>query len=537
MNPFNQKGGRLYIDPSYTEESAFDFFLKNSTLTLLTHTSIGCITITAKIDNITSPYYKLRINQWKEPVKIILIKLMLYNDSSRDITMKQINTIRAEPFEISTKTSFYKEVKNQINIYMSSFVKSLDPLCPCLLFYKENIDKNILLSLLNESVFGFFSYNKTNKIIKNFLETNVEKSIIVMEFFENCLPLSHFNILKKEVDVYNKFKYYSYAIYTALELHSIGYFHGDLHYNNILICPEEKYFTVDKPKNFGRAFIIDFGRTKYDNNIKDNFSTNTVCDNVLNVLKYEKFAINYCNHLENIMHYSQYTIESSLCEKLEKLDMYRKNIVSEILKILGPIKISNVPFYSSSDEYKIPTTKPNDDRDDGESSYIDNGWWGQPGWWGGRVIIENYQKTIDEQPLTKLKTVFTQNTETINPFEKYLEKDISEHGQTSEHGKNDLKVNLQAFNEYLKNEDFSEDGKIIEYLKDNTFMQNEETIKKFKEDINELTEFNRNRIETINKIKNTQSGSSRLRKTRKTRKPIKIIKSINRKSMKHKPKK
>jgi len=554
MNPLNQTGGRIYIDTSYTEESAFDFFLKNSTLTLLTYTSIGCITITARLDEnnvVTSPYYKLRINKWREPIKTILIKLMLYNENSLNVEPYYIPAIRRQPyFEISTKTSFFTEVKNQINIYMSSFTNSpLDPLCPCLLFYKENIDKNIFLSLLTKNepkmLYGvdfFFkkrnkTIKKTDNVIKTFLDTNVQKSIIVMEFFENCIPLSSFAISEQDLDhdysnkteVFNKIKsyikYYDYAIYTTLELHRLGYYHGDLHHNNILICPEEKYFTVDKPENFGRALIIDFGRTTYDKSIKQTFLTNASCDNLLNVVDHEKFAYNYYYFgLKDISYYirrefyTQSEVREILCNKFTKLDMYRKKIVYEILKFVGPVHLNennfHIPFYSSSDENKISTKntkKLNNNEDEDESEYIQG-----YEWWGGAVIIQNKDSYTTTMATDKMFNNKNKTQQTLTNIDiKSNQPDFTKNEESMNQFKEDIR-------NYLENGDFSEDddSKMKEYLENNNaFMQNEETVKQFKEDINEVIAFNINQIESINEILNTHIGSIRpLRRKSRTSK-------------------
>lgn len=495
MNPLEKKEARISINPSYNDESAFNFFLENSTLTLLTDTSIGCITITAKLkDETISPYYKLRIDKWREPVKTILIKLMLYDDKSKEVTYKKISKIRKEEFEISTKKSFYTEVNNQIKISTSSFTNSLDPLCPTVLFYEENIDTKKWLELLNKqkqtlktSIFSFLGKLKNEDIIIEFLNAKMNKSIIVMEFFDNCLPLSHFNIFekgdftKKQRDEY--LKYYCYAIYTTIELRSMGYEHGDLHSNNILICPKEKYFTAEDNKNIGRAFIIDFGRTKYDirddkrydkrDDKRDKRDETKICENMSNILEYEKFAIEYKNNLRG--YFVDQEIEDSLCDHLKKLDKFRNIIVPKILKIVEPIL---------SDETKIT-----------KDAGIKYAWWYT---FGGAVYIG--------RPNDFLKPTLEITKKSKPTLEPTLE--LTEKSKPIE------KLNIRPktipferkINEYLEDEQIDE--KLVDkYLEDAL----NETIQT---DIIEVIKFNINQINIINDIIKKRSA----RKSRKSQK-------------------
>jgi len=305
MKKHIQKGG-LFIQPAYDEESAFNYFISNSTFTLLTYNSIGCITLKATLnDNVLSPYFHLRMNKWNKPLKFILIKILLYEDITTFRT-RYINlpNVRTRDFEISNHNSFMTEINNQIKLYLTSYLDALsplDPFSPALLYYKRNIDKtgvDTFISHLEQNFTDNEFVPELNMdkitIMLNFLNAidrnaYLNKSIIVMEFLDDCQPLVNYvNDTTPDTELY---KYFIYTLFETIRLHTIGYTHNDLHYNNIFINSTETYVTTNaNSKYLGRAIIIDFGRLTFSDDLKRQFNNLNMLQKIQHIISTETFG-------------------------------------------------------------------------------------------------------------------------------------------------------------------------------------------------------------------------------------------------------
>jgi len=329
-----QTGG-LFIQPAYDEESAFNYFISNCTFTLLTYNSIGCVTLKAKLnDNITSPYFHLRINKWNEPLNFILIKILLYEDISTFNT-RYINlpNVRTRDFEISNHNSFMTEINNQIKLYLTTYLDELsplDPFSPALLYYKRDIDKEGIDNFISH-VEQHFTDNEfvpelnidKITIMINFLnatETNglyLNKSIIVMEFLDDYKPLSNYiqnnNTL---IAGTNPYKYFIYTLFETIRLHKLGCMHNDLHLNNIFINSTETYITTNTNSTYvGRAIIIDFGRLTFSDDLKRQFNILDISQQIYQVLSTETFGV-----------FAQNLDVNSVTDDINKIFTRRSNI-------------------------------------------------------------------------------------------------------------------------------------------------------------------------------------------------------------------
>ena len=71
-----QKGGILLKKP-YTDVTAFQYFVRNSSIKLLTASSSFGIILTASLNlNVDSPYETFTSNQFLRPVQNLIIKLV-----------------------------------------------------------------------------------------------------------------------------------------------------------------------------------------------------------------------------------------------------------------------------------------------------------------------------------------------------------------------------------------------------------------------------------------------------------------------------
>jgi hypothetical protein len=89
--------------------------------------------------------------------------------------------------------------------------------------------------------------------------------LIAMEFLSGFETLSDYEIEYNEGPEYNEGE--SMARYEIARLYQLGYIHGDLHKDNILIHPDYSYFDIknedysNQGDIYGRVMLIDFGST------------------------------------------------------------------------------------------------------------------------------------------------------------------------------------------------------------------------------------------------------------------------------------
>jgi hypothetical protein len=286
INKFN--GGvritRQYLteNPNGNANTACEFFISNSTYSVLTNSSISCITLVVTLnDGIISPFKSIRSDHVEDYVNKLLLKVFITN------TQKGWYDIQGRgPFydtqnrpsygiEVTSYDAFKAEIKTQIDIYkrsMSSNDSPLDPICPAIvnsitLKKQKYIDFYRRLLGLKQNEIA-----KLGNILDAFGKNNNTISIIVMEYLDGFDTANNvLNKLRMENNN-DRFNYLlSLVLYEFQRLNKLGYRHGDAHLGNSMINPNYKYFTRSgNPSYLGRVIIIDFGRTRKFNNMELN---------------------------------------------------------------------------------------------------------------------------------------------------------------------------------------------------------------------------------------------------------------------------
>lgn len=251
----------------YNHKEALSFFLQNlKECKILTDSSISCITLLLTIDdtNVSSnenyPYLSNRYAEFNKPIKKILLKLFLASNIDGQIIFN--NTIKEE----TSDQTLLKEANTQLNIYKEGFMRdenAFDPICPAILNCTKKIsdgDKRWLKNIvLNPSIFknrrkGTVELDDLSLLEQYFTH---DISLICMEY------LNGYKILA-ELCQDPRFQFFkTLAFFELMKLYEYGYVHNDFHMGNVMINPDYMYLTDDpaKSKLFGRAIIIDFGRT------------------------------------------------------------------------------------------------------------------------------------------------------------------------------------------------------------------------------------------------------------------------------------
>jgi serine/threonine protein kinase len=172
--------------------------------------------------------------------------------------------------EINSYSDIETECNIQKDVYRTSILGErlpLVPVCPAIL-YLENPVSN------GDEFKGIIS----GKLLPRNNRTVLEEEEELMQFL-NVAPQSTFSIIAMELlDGYAQISDVIHNIWGNINisvlpnyiaelvdveifrLHSMGYYHGDLHLGNIMYNTEKDYSSPNK----GKAIIIDFGRTTKD---------------------------------------------------------------------------------------------------------------------------------------------------------------------------------------------------------------------------------------------------------------------------------
>jgi len=118
----NIKGGvrlttqYLTENPNGDRNTACNYFLSNSTFSVLTNSSISCITLVATLNNgIISPFKSMRSNDIEYLVNRLLLKIFITNTQSGWYTIDGRGSYNG--IEITDYALFRDEIKKQIDIY------------------------------------------------------------------------------------------------------------------------------------------------------------------------------------------------------------------------------------------------------------------------------------------------------------------------------------------------------------------------------------------------------------------------------------
>jgi hypothetical protein len=270
------KTGGVYIKSPYPNrnyvynynlfDEAFNFFIANSTLSLLsTSSSYGIIFNFKLLDSIESSYYfSLRSNTMLRPIKNIILKLVFIMPD--DMNLYDFNNTIEEKHPIQ-REDFINEVKTQIDIYKHS-KNDFEPICPSMVYTKIlNVDnferfRKRIMHFDNDE--GRRNLEKINEILKT--HNGYKIGIIAMENMENTTALGDIDINMPII----------LCLYEHYRLFKLGYFHGDVHLFNSLFERNTNY--IKDREGEGRVTLIDFGKTYKCNEIPNWQIRNDIMD-------------------------------------------------------------------------------------------------------------------------------------------------------------------------------------------------------------------------------------------------------------------
>jgi len=347
------KGGVVHTKSYNSIENAIDFFLKHSTLKLLTNTSISCVTFVATLDpDIESsliPLISSRDNTYACPVNTLLIKVFplisnklyyqlvkysvtkilpddLTDDLIKGIYIDKENRISKRikrgdmnpdqygnpqtrnKIEITKVKKFEKEFDIQQDIYNKTYdpksVSKYDAICP------RPIHKEIKpIGEIYEVIESLQKKEDLDEIKRLFIEVtgnNVHQvGLIYMEMMDGWNIV--YDVLYKNPDISDERKQFFKNMfrYEIDRLHSIGYAHLDSHHENAMVNLQYPYLTSDTRSDFiGRVILIDFGRSKKISDESDKQKERYIKNDIKILedftIKYSGFILDKTANYENI---------------------------------------------------------------------------------------------------------------------------------------------------------------------------------------------------------------------------------------------
>lgn len=279
-----QIGGIMLKEKYINEEPIIPFksFLENSTIELLTDgSSFGIIFKAILNPGKESPYEIFGVENFKEPVKNLLIKIVALSPVKLDEYNDYWSYFDGRTKQIDTEENFKKEVNIQTDIFFKT-MEYLEPLCPAPVVSLIENDKNKMVNFMN-FLKRRTNHTYTKEIIDKILE-NIKKfqipslGVLAMEIADGFSTLTQlYHDFKFTVDP-TYMKFYEYCeqmgklqiLKLALDT---GYSHNDFHRGNFLINPNYNGFYKGLR---GKVILIDFGlSTKFEpetkKRIKDSY--------------------------------------------------------------------------------------------------------------------------------------------------------------------------------------------------------------------------------------------------------------------------
>jgi hypothetical protein len=278
-----QKGGILIKMPA---KEAFNFFINNSQVELLTEPVIGSFGIILKLTlnpGVVSRYEMFNASTYKKPIDCILLKLVALGPNKGRWTYKDGNSKIIELEE-----TFQKEINIQTDIFFKT-MEYLEPICPAPVYANvlknkdDSIDflklletkvKNIesvdspspapgIDSISMDDLLNFMKKNKPDtKLILQILQDRINSGqipwlgLLAMELAKDYITINDYYIkcnTKKDYLRYEEIEQMAKLQILNLALKT-GYSQNDFHRDNLLINSN-----YEGMNNLGKVMIIDFG--------------------------------------------------------------------------------------------------------------------------------------------------------------------------------------------------------------------------------------------------------------------------------------
>ena len=177
--------GILLLNQNYTYDTALTEFLENSTWSILDNSTLTSMVLVCNANNnYKVPFLSSRANNWLEPIKSIVIKLMICSNEKKKLLNLPFELRNRGKFSnqilISPESSVIKEASIQNDICFKSSIDTntlLNGLCPCILGIKQLKYDDIFLDNIKDNNYiqewSNIANNSSSQI--NFNESDFDK--------------------------------------------------------------------------------------------------------------------------------------------------------------------------------------------------------------------------------------------------------------------------------------------------------------------------------------------------------------------------
>ena len=365
MSKKKKMNGGLLLNDTYESksiEAAIDFFKTNSTFSILTNSSIACITFKAVLeDGIDSPFIHVRSCIIENPVRTLLFKYFPINTLNDELDLAFVtDQPRSEVYNYIQLAQIWKieeEYNLQLEIYQKTYntiSSAYEPVCPYPIHCFTDLDKDETITeiiaklnntdpkkesnilIITDTLGGAVGTDDDAEILyttkngawfkengSNARELITKIGCIVMEFMDGYTTLKEYLEDATEENDHKKAK--SLAAYELVRLREIGFIHGDLHHGNIMYNPNYKYITNNDDKYKGRALLIDFGQSEINKQ-------------ALKKEEGEAFNLDTTHVYErnemNLEFYPPYTFEMIYTRRLNVTLAFRETMIQDLEQML-----------------------------------------------------------------------------------------------------------------------------------------------------------------------------------------------------------
>ena len=414
MSKKKKMNGGLLLNDTYESksiEAAIDFFKTNSTFSILTNSSIACITFKAVLkDEFESPFIHVRSCIIEKPVRTLLFKYFPINTLNDELDLAFVtDQPRSEVYnyiQLAQISEIKKEYNLQLEIYQKTYntiSSAYEPVCPYPIHCFTDLDKDETITeiiaklnntdpkkesnilIITDTLGGAVGTDDDAEILyttkngawfkengSNARELITKIGCIVMEFMDGYTTLKEY--LEDASDDDSK-KAKSLTTYEAVRLQHIGILHEDRHYSNIMYNPDYKYITNEDDEHTGRALLIDFGRSRrlYPNEITDYNNTRTEEteeNKLVTIYQWSLFPFYY-------IFSDPYTFNEIYRRRLEVTLEFRKTMIQDLESLLTTSPLSTAEGKKAQlkldliTNLKLPTNFAPSKEDDFENEEFD----------------------------------------------------------------------------------------------------------------------------------------------------------------------
>ena len=210
MKKILKKGGAGIVlkKENYTYDSAFTEFLENSTWSIVNNSTMTSMVLVCNANTgYNSPFASSRSSNFLEPIKSIVIKLMICSNDTKDVFLNLPVELRSRGTKgtgrfsnkilISSDSSVIKEARIQNEICFKSSIDNttlLNGLAPCVLGMKKIVYDDVFLDQVQKK-----NYIKEWSDIANSFEYDEKNIDSIKEDETLFLPIKHISELENKM--------------------------------------------------------------------------------------------------------------------------------------------------------------------------------------------------------------------------------------------------------------------------------------------------------------------------------------------------